>query len=84
MPWELDKTCYFPIYAHLELELMNMENEWKVDKYGKRYRETAPGHIEHEMTITLSGGVEIPVSQLDEYHRHQKEVEEKRRQAALE
>lgn len=61
-----------------------MENEWKVDKYGQRYRETAPGHREYEMTITLSGGIEIPVSQLDEYHRRQKEADEKRRQAALE
>ena len=61
-----------------------MENEWKVDKYGQRYRETAPGHREYEPTITLSGGIEIPVSQLDEYHRRQKEAEEKRRQAALE
>ena len=66
------------------MELINMENEWKVDKYGQRYRETAPGHREYEPTITLSGGVEIPVSQLDEYHRRQKEAEEKRRQAALE
>ena len=61
-----------------------MENEWKVDKYGQRYRETAPGHREYEPTITLSGGIEIPMSQLDEYHRRQKEAEEKRRQAALE
>ena len=61
-----------------------MENEWKVDKYGQRYRETAPGLREYEMTITLSGGIEIPVSQLDEYHRRQKEADEKRRQAALE
>lgn len=61
-----------------------MENEWKVDKFGQRYRETAPGHREYEPTITLSGGIEIPVSQLDEYHRRQKEAEEKRRQAALE
>ena len=59
-------------------------DEWKVDECGKRYRETAPGHREYEMTITLSGGIEIPVSQLDEYHRHQKEAEEKRRQAAME
>ena len=59
-------------------------DEWKVDEHGKRYRETAPGHREYEMTITLSGGIEIPVSQLDEYHRRQKEAEEKRRQAALE
>ena len=61
-----------------------MENEWKVDKYGQRYREIAPGLREYEMTITLSGGIEIPVSQLDEYHRRQKEAEEKRRQAAME
>lgn len=61
-----------------------MENEWKVDKFGQRYRETAPGHREYEPTITLSGGIEIPMSQLDEYHRRQKEADEKRRQAALE
>lgn len=61
-----------------------METEWKVDKFGQRYRETAPGHREYEPTITLSGGIEIPVSQLDEYHRRQKEADEKRRQAALE
>ena len=61
-----------------------MENEWKVDKFGQRYRETARGHREYEPTITLSGGIEIPVSQLDEYHRRQKEADEKRRQAALE
>lgn len=60
------------------------DNGWKVDEHGKRYRETAPGLREYEMTITLSGGIEIPVSQLDEYHRRQKEAEEKRRQAALE
>lgn len=59
-------------------------NGWKVDERGQRYRETAPGLREYEMTITLSGGIEIPVSQLDEYHRRQKEADEKRRQAALE
>ena len=41
-----------------------MENEWKVDKFGQRYRETAPGHREYEMTITLSGGIEIPIRHL--------------------
>ena len=60
------------------------DNGWKIDEHGKRYRETAPGLREYEMTITLSGGIEIPVSQLDEYHRRQKEADEKRRQAALE
>lgn len=61
-----------------------MENDWKVDEFGKRYRETAPRHREYEPTITLSGGIEIPVSQLDEYHRRQKEADEKRRAAAME
>ena len=60
------------------------DNGWKIDEHGKRYRETAPRLREYEMTITLSGGIEIPVSQLDEYHRRQKEADEKRRQAALE
>ena len=60
------------------------DNGWKIDEHGKRYRETAPGLREYEMTITLSGGIEIPVSQLDEYHRRQKEADEKSRQAALE
>ena len=60
------------------------DNGWKIDEHGKRYRETAPGHREYEMTITLSGGIEIPVSQLDEYHCRQKEADERRRQAALE
>ena len=64
--------------------MITLENEWKIDEHGKRYRETAPGLREYEMTITLSGGIEIPVSQLDEYHRRQKEADEKRRQAALE
>lgn len=61
-----------------------MKTEWEIDKYGQRYRETASGHREYEPTITLSGGVEIPVSQLDEYHRRQKEAAEKRRQDAAE
>ena len=39
-----------------------------------------------DVTFTVPGNqaMEIPVSELDEYHRRQKEAEEKRRQAALE
>ena len=59
-------------------------DEWKVDEHGKRYRETAPGLREYEMTVTVSGGLEVPVSQLEDYHRRQKEADEKRRAAALE
>ena len=60
------------------------DNGWKIDEHGKRYRETAPGHREFEMTVTVSGGLEIPVSQLEDYHRRQKEADEKRRAAAQE
>ena len=59
-------------------------NGWKVDERGQRYRETVPGLREYEMTVTVSGGLEVPVSQLEDYHRRQKEAEEKRRAAALE
>ena len=59
------------------------DNGWKIDEHGKRYRETAPGHREYEMTVTVSGGLEVPVSQLEDYHRRQKEAEEKRRAAKL-
>ena len=51
-------------------------NGWKVDERGQRYRETAPGLREFEMTVTVSGGLEIPVSQLEDYHRRQKEADE--------
>ena len=49
-------------------------NGWKVDERGQRYRETAPGLREYEMTVTVSGGLEVPVSQLEDYHRRQKEA----------
>ena len=60
------------------------DNGWKIDEHGKRYRETARGLREYEMTVTVSGGLEVPVSQLEDYHRRQKEADEKRRAAALE
>lgn len=60
------------------------DNGWKVDERGQRYRETAPGLREYEMTVTVSGGLEVPVSQLEDYHRRQKEAAEKRRAAAQE
>lgn len=58
----------------LELE----PTEWKVDpKTGQRYRDI--GHIrEYEPTITING-LEIPQSQLADYHRRQKEAEERRK-----
>ena len=52
--------------------------EWKVDpKNGQRYRDI--GHIrEYEPTITING-LEIPQSQLADYHKRQKEAEERRK-----
>lgn len=63
----------------LELE----PTEWKVDpKTGQRYRDI--GHIrEYEPTITING-LEIPQSQLADYHKRQKEAEERRKAAELE
>lgn len=58
-------------------------NGWNVDEHGKRYREIAPGHIEFEPTIVVDG-VEIYQSDLEEFHRKQKESEERRKAAALE
>ena len=65
------------------MELMNMENEWKVDpKTGERYRMV--GHIkEYEMMIHTSGGI-VPASQLEDFHKRQKEAEERRKAEALE
>lgn len=57
--------------------------EWQVDEHGKRFRRVGNA-IEYEMMISVAGGIEIPESELDEYHRRQKEAEEKRKAAALE
>ena len=62
---------------------MNSE-EWKVDKYGHRYREVGKGMIEYEETVTVAGCVEIPISQLADFNRRQKEAAEERRRKALE
>lgn len=63
----------------LELE----PTEWKVDpKTGQRYRDV--GKIrEYEMMIHTSGGV-VPASQLEDFHKRQKEAEERRKAEALE
>ena len=57
--------------------------EWEVDENGKRFRRVGKA-IEYEMMISVAGGIEIPESELDEYHRRQKEAEERRKAAALE
>lgn len=63
----------------LELE----PTEWKVDpKTGQRYRDV--GNMrEYEPTIVIDG-IEIPQSQLADFHRRRKEAEERRKAEALE
>lgn len=60
-----------------------MDNGWKVDNEGRRYREIAPGHIEFEPTIVVDG-IEIYQSDLEEFHRRQNEQEARRKAAAQE
>ena len=58
----------------LELE----PTEWKVDpKTGQRYRDVGKMR-EYEPTIVIDG-IEIPQSQLADYHKRQKEAEERRK-----
>lgn len=60
--------------------------EWQeeVDKFGGVKRFRMIGHIkEYEPTIIING-LEIPQSQLADYHRRQKEAEERRKAEALE
>ena len=63
----------------LELE----PTEWKVDpKTGQRYRDVGKMR-EYEPTIVIDG-IEIPQSQLADFHRRRKEAEERRKAEALE
>ena len=60
--------------------------EWQeeVNAYGGVHRFRMVGGIkEYEPTITING-LEIPQSQLADYHRRQKEAEERRKAEALE
>lgn len=60
-----------------------MESEWQVDpKTGERYRMI--GKIkEYEMMVHTSGGI-VPASQLEDFHKRQKEAGERRKAAAME
>lgn len=50
--------------------------DWQVDEFGRRYREIAKGCIEYETMVTVSGGIEIPLSELSAYNRLQKQTAE--------
>ena len=60
-----------------------MENAWQIaPQNGQRYR--MEGHIrEYEMLVRVDG-IEIPQSQLADYHKRKKVAEEERRIKALE
>ncbi len=58
-------------------------DEWKVDKHGQRYRETAPGHREYEMLIQTTSGL-VPESQLAEHNKRVREAEARRKAAEME
>ena len=63
----------------LELE----PTEWKVDpKTGQRYRDVGKMR-EYEPTIIIDG-IEVPESQLADFHKRRKEAEERRKAAELE
>lgn len=59
------------------------ESEWLVDEHGKRYRQLGKGMREYEMMIHTAAG-EIPQSQLADFHKRNKEAEERRRAAEKE
>lgn len=57
--------------------------EWQVDpKTGERFRMIGKMK-EYEMTVRIDG-IEVPQSQLADFHRRRKEAEERRRAEALE
>ena len=63
----------------LELE----PGEWQVDqKTGERFRMI--GHIKEYEPVTYISGIPVPESQIADFHKRQKEAEERRKAAALE
>ena len=56
-------------------------DEWQIDEQGRRFRMV--GKVkEYEMTYRI-GGVEVPASQLEEFHRRNRETEAARRAAEI-
>ena len=63
----------------LELE----PGEWQVDqKTGERFRMI--GHIKEYEPVTYISGIPVPESQIADFHKRQKEAEERRKAAELE
>lgn len=58
--------------------------EWERDSMGRKFRRVGKGCIEYAPTISLAGGIEIYEDELEDFHKRQKEAEERRKAAALE
>ena len=58
--------------------------EWERDSMGRKFRRVGKGCIEYAPTITLAGGIEIYEDELEDFHKRQKEAEERRKAAELE
>ena len=57
--------------------------EWQTDpKTGERFRMI--GHIKEYEPVTYISGIPVPQSQIADFHKRQKEAEERRKAAALE
>lgn len=57
--------------------------EWQTDpKTGERFRMI--GHIKEYETVTYISGIPVPQSQIADFHKRQKEAEERRKAAAAE
>ena len=57
--------------------------EWQTDpKTGERFRMI--GHIKEYEPVTYISGIPVPESQIADFHKRQKEAEERRKAAALE
>ena len=57
---------------------------WERDSMGRKFRRVGKGCIEYAPTITLAGGVEVYEDELEDFHKRQKEAEERRKAAAME
>ena len=53
--------------------------EWERDSMGRKFRRVGKGCIEYAPTITLAGGIEIYEDELEDFHKRQKEAEERRK-----
>ncbi len=59
-----------------------MDNEWKIDEHGQRYRMV--GNVQEFETMIRINGIEVPQSELSAFHERQKAAEEEWRKKEME